>query len=715
MGCASVLDFRYGNNQLMYVLYQFIFEITYIVRVNTSTSTQIYGSVSLQFSLPKTYPKVHPTVVIADSQFISEKSKKIMADLIQAFCMSNKGRIMCYDVVQLVQDMLQKIGPVQQPKSFYDKMIEREKHESTAMRSMLQAPTTTTYHQNDKSIIALSPKYERNAWISNDWFSSFLNSKSDAADFFSGDANDKTSSTHIRSRYNQEFVELALLGKGGGGEVCKCKNRLDDRVYAIKKVKVGDADDSLYREVRCISSLLHKNIVRYYAAWIENIQNSEAPGTIESASALELSEDISNVVDENTFWRPLNNFEDHDFLQQSSTSDHENTPEALAVIPEKQTASSSASARTSVNACLYIQMEYCRATLRSLIDDGNLWEKPAEVFHLLRQILEALSYIHADGVIHRDLKPANIFLDAIGDIKIGDFGLATFSGHHHTSVAKAPHDDDTGCMTSGVGTALYRAPEFDHTETARRYIGDRADMFSLGIVLFEMIHRPFVTAMERIMEINYVRSNGSLPSEFQCSSENLKTIVNNLVCKDPSKRPSATELLQSPLLPPRVGLDKMYLAEVLDALVSNANNEVSAEIISALFKSKQVVDTFDHHALSFSSKLLQIRTWNDPSHKEVSIPDYALRSHVENSLIKCFETFGAVRLSGLLLSAASFERNSNSTHLLDTSGTGTLLEFRVNCRCILMQFMIIVVSLPADLISSYARYAGRLGVVCSTR
>ena len=71
---------------------------------------------------------------------------------------------------------------------------------------------------------------------------------------------------------------------------------------------------------------------------------------------------------------------------------------------------------------LYIQMEFCDATLHDAIHGGKLWQAPTEVMKLFRQLLEAICYIHAQGVIHRDLKPANIFLDAEGNVKIGDFG-----------------------------------------------------------------------------------------------------------------------------------------------------------------------------------------------------------------------------------------------------------------------------------------------------
>ena len=59
-------------------------------------------------------------------------------------------------------------------------------------------------------------------------------------------------------------------------------------------------------------------------------------------------------------------------------------------------------------------MEYCEQSLRGLIDGGQLWRSLPECWRLLRQILEALQYIHRKGIIHRDLKPPNIFLDSEG-------------------------------------------------------------------------------------------------------------------------------------------------------------------------------------------------------------------------------------------------------------------------------------------------------------
>jgi translation initiation factor 2-alpha kinase 4 len=100
-----------------------------------------------------------------------------------------------------------------------------------------------------------------------------------------------TSGTSTFSRYETDFVELAPLGRGGGGEVVKAINRLDRRIYAIKRIvleseefeddtynrgsktknpKAVVQNQKLRREVTTISRMTHKNIVRYYQAWVES-------------------------------------------------------------------------------------------------------------------------------------------------------------------------------------------------------------------------------------------------------------------------------------------------------------------------------------------------------------------------------------------------------------------------------------------------------------
>ncbi|KAJ3082936.1 hypothetical protein HK102_001374, partial [Quaeritorhiza haematococci] len=75
-----------------------------------------------------------------------------------------------------------------------------------------------------------------------------------------------------RSRYVNDFEELEFLGKGGFGEVVKARNRIDGRLYAIKKVHLSSRNknkDKLLREVLALSRLHHQFVVRYFAAWVE--------------------------------------------------------------------------------------------------------------------------------------------------------------------------------------------------------------------------------------------------------------------------------------------------------------------------------------------------------------------------------------------------------------------------------------------------------------
>ncbi|KAJ2818030.1 eukaryotic translation initiation factor 2-alpha kinase, partial [Coemansia erecta] len=115
---------------------------------------------------------------------------------------------------------------------------------------------------------------------------------------------------------------------------------------------------------------------------------------------------------------------------------------------------------------LYIQMEYCEnKTLSDLIREG-IDEK--EGWRLFGQILEGLKHIHQRGVIHRDLKPVNAFLDAAGEIKIGDFGLATSSfasidagaAQRLASLDRSLAED---ALTADIGTSTYVAPEVTAT------------------------------------------------------------------------------------------------------------------------------------------------------------------------------------------------------------------------------------------------------------
>jgi len=220
---------------------------------------------------------------------------------------------------------------------------------------------------------------------------------------------------------------------------------------------------------------------------------------------------------------------------------------------------------------LYIQMQLCiQETLQNFLQRPGR-QQSLEIAHCLEyflQIAEGLKYVHGCGLIHRDLKPSNCFLLEDGTVKIGDFGLSrhidsqttgTTSPHRGRNSAESGpstpkqqpsrelHDGNStpevgdGYITSGIGTYLYASPEqmngCDYNE--------KTDIYSLGIILFEMCHPAFGTGMERNHVLTGVRE-GRTPSTWQATQEShpeLHSLVFQMVNKDPNKRPAALDVV----------------------------------------------------------------------------------------------------------------------------------------------------------------------------
>ncbi|CAK9178670.1 unnamed protein product [Ilex paraguariensis] len=185
-------------------------------------------------------------------------------------------------------------------------------------------------------------------------------------------------------------------------------------------------------------------------------------------------------------------------------------------------------------------------TLRQMFESYNHFDKEL-AWHLFRQIVEGLAHIHGQGIIHRDLTPNNIFFDARNDIKIGDFGLAKF-------LKQLDHDLDptetAGVSIDGtgqVGTYFYTAPEIEQRWPK---INEKADMYSLGVVFFELWH-PLSTAMERHFVLSDLKQKRELPFAWVTEFPEQASLLQCLMSPSPSDRPSATELLQN-AFPPRM-------------------------------------------------------------------------------------------------------------------------------------------------------------------
>lgn len=120
----------------------------------------------------------------------------------------------------------------------------------------------------------------------------------------------------------------------------------------------------------------------------------------------------------------------------------------------------------------YLVMRYLDAgTLRERIAAGRL--SLPEIDNFFSQIADALDYAHTKGVIHRDLKPANVLVDSRGSAFLTDFGIAKI-------IEGTSHFTNTGAV---IGTPVYMSPE----QGQGVKLDQRSDIYSLGIVLYEMV------------------------------------------------------------------------------------------------------------------------------------------------------------------------------------------------------------------------------------
>ncbi|KAM9425497.1 eukaryotic translation initiation factor 2-alpha kinase 1 isoform 2-T2 [Pholidichthys leucotaenia] len=203
---------------------------------------------------------------------------------------------------------------------------------------------------------------------------------------------------------------------------------------------------------------------------------------------------------------------------------------------------------------LYIQMQLCERSLKDWLSERNMKPKEQHIskspydcvdadqtLRLLRHILEGVEYIHSNGIMHRDLKPRNIFLHGNDcHVRIGDFGLACrdiIVDSHKSSVSSS----SASTHTTGVGTFVYAAPE----QLKGSHYNFMSDMYSIGILAFELF-QPFGTEMERVRALEDLRE-GKIPDLFCHRWPVLSKYIMKLTNKEPSIRPTASQLLQSEL------------------------------------------------------------------------------------------------------------------------------------------------------------------------
>lgn len=232
------------------------------------------------------------------------------------------------------------------------------------------------------------------------------------------------------------------------------------------------------------------------------------------------------------------------FRQEARAASALNHPNIITIHEVGETATGSAAdAGTDANRVHFIATEFIEGrTLRELINSGGM--KLGEALEAAIQTASALSAAHAAGITHRDIKPENIMLRPDGYVKVLDFGLAKLSerpaptaGNHAASADASSIDSGEVKTDSGIvlGTVSYMSPE----QTRGQELDGRSDIFSLGIVLYEMItgHRPFEGETMADATASLLGQEPPPLSQYVADlSAELQDVVNRMLAKDRAKR-----------------------------------------------------------------------------------------------------------------------------------------------------------------------------------
>ena len=185
----------------------------------------------------------------------------------------------------------------------------------------------------------------------------------------------------------------------------------------------------------------------------------------------------------------------------------------------------------------FIVMEYVegRSLAEMIRTEGPL--HPDGAADIATDITAALGFAHRNGLVHRDVKPGNVLVTPSGQVKVADFGIAT-------AIAGAQHDLTRDGTV--MGTATYFSPE----QAQGRQVDPRSDLYSLGVVLYEMLlGRPPFTG-ETPVAVAYQHVQNSPPSLRQSGAAvavSLEAVTLKLLAKNPVNRYPTAEDLRSDL------------------------------------------------------------------------------------------------------------------------------------------------------------------------
>ncbi|XP_064486717.1 calcium/calmodulin-dependent protein kinase type 1-like [Ornithodoros turicata] len=190
-----------------------------------------------------------------------------------------------------------------------------------------------------------------------------------------------------------------------------------------------------------------------------------------------------------------------------------------------------------------------------IVEKGSYTEKDAS--DLIRQILEAVDYMHTQGVVHRDLKPENLLYyspDEESKIMISDFGLSKM--------------EDSGIMATACGTPGYVAPEV----LAQKPYGKAVDVWSIGVIAYILLcgYPPFYDESDANLFAQILKGEFEFDSPYWDEiSDSAKDFIRHLICVDVENRYTCKQALAHPWISGNTASDKNIHGSVSEQLKKN--------------------------------------------------------------------------------------------------------------------------------------------------